>query len=61
MLACGVTGKDEAGEIVLGLRQEQKIDTSGVSTHQEYTNDEETMIHPMIFVFKLFTVENRSQ
>ncbi len=46
-----MTGKDEAGDIVLGLLQEQEIDTSGVSQHQEYTNDEETMIPPMIFVF----------
>ncbi len=37
VLACGVTGKDEAGEIVLGLLQEQEIDTSGVSQHQDYT------------------------
>ena len=37
MLACGVTGKDEAGDIVLGLLQEQEIDTSGVSQHQDYT------------------------
>ena len=37
VLACGVTGKDEAGDIVLGLLQEQEIDTSGVSQHQDYT------------------------
>ena len=37
VLACGVTGKDEAGEIVLRLLQEQEIDTSGVSQHQGYT------------------------
>ena len=37
VLACGVTGTDEAGEILLGLLQEQKIDTSGVSQHQDYT------------------------
>ena len=33
VLACGVT-EDEAGDILLGLLQEQKIDTSGVSQHQ---------------------------
>ena len=37
VLACGVTGKDEAGEIILGLLQEQGIDTSGVEQQEQYT------------------------
>ena len=37
VLACGVTGKDEAGEIVLGLLKEKEIHTSGVLQYQEYT------------------------
>ena len=37
VLACGVTGKDEAGETVLNLLQEQSIDTSGVEQQEGYT------------------------
>jgi len=37
VLACGVTGKDEAGEIILGLLQEQGLDTSGVEQQEQYT------------------------
>ena len=37
VLACGVTGKDEAGETVLSLLQEQGIDTSGVEQQEGYT------------------------
>ena len=34
VLACGVTGKDEAGKTILELLRKHKIDTSGVE-HQE--------------------------